>query len=109
MSFHCYLGEGALSKGMPGPAVVLSVGREALPLVLDGRSVWVAPPCPCPSRALVASGHSQGQAVWLRWLMDLVIYLIFSLKFSLIFSCWLLKCFGYPFFHILSKIKMAIE
>lgn len=36
-----------------------------------------------------------------QWPLDLLIYLMFNLKLSLVFSWWLFKCFGYHIVHII--------
>lgn len=96
-SFSCYLGWGVLSKDA-GPVVVGPSRALGLPLGSPSLSLL--------QRSLVSSGH-QGWAVWHQWPVCLLIYLMFNLKFSLIFSWWLFKCFGFPIFHIISG-NMAI-
>lgn len=97
-SFPHHLGKGVLSRGA-GPAVVGPSRALGLPRCSSSLS-------PCSSRAWVSGGH-QDWAVWHQWPICLLIYLMFNLQFSLIFSWWLFQCFGYPIFHIIST-NMAI-
>lgn len=91
--FLRYLGQGA------GPVVVGPVEAWVLPRALGG-----------PSLSLLQQSFgvkwAPGLGCDLQWPLDLLLYLMFNLKLSLVF-CWLFKCFGYHIVHIICT-NMAI-
>lgn len=86
------------------------------PVVVGPVEAWVLPwalglPLGGPSLFLLQQSFGvkwvPGLGCEPQWPMDLLIYLMFNLKLSLLFSWWLFKCFGYPIFDIIST-NMAI-
>lgn len=79
-------------------------GTSSPQLALPDPSGWP----PLFLQSLVCQvGRCQAQAAWHRWTLSLPVDFFFGLKFSLVFSCWVFKCFGY-FFLLISRIKMTV-